>query len=60
VVFPTAFTTSGSISIITNVVYASGDTGYTTLVSGSVSTTGFTVHQNNMTGMSMDWFAVGY
>lgn len=60
ITFPIAFTDASKVSINTTVVYADGDTGYTTVVAGSITTTGFTVHQNNLTGMATNWIAIGY
>ena len=60
--FPTAFTTSASISVTIATSYPGGDTGYLTLDSTSapITTTGFGAHQNNTTGMVMYWSADGY
>lgn len=57
VTYPTAFKTFGFPFPV--VVYPSGDTGFLSVVQGSDSTTGFTIHQNNVTGMKGNWFAIG-
>lgn len=57
--FPVAFTTTTNLVPLPVVVYPSGDTGYVTVVTGSISTTQFTVHQNNLSGMSAMYCATG-
>jgi len=55
-----AFSNSAGITVEAVVVFPSGDTGYVTVAAGSISTSGFTLHQNNITGMSANWRATGY
>lgn len=58
--FPTPFTSVVSVNVQAIAVYPSGDTGYLTVVEGSVTTTGCTIHQNDLTSMLGDLRATGY
>lgn len=60
ITFPTAYTTASSISITISPVWPSGDTGYCSIVSSSITTTGFTVHPNNQSSIDCNWIATGY
>lgn len=58
VTFPVAFTDAVTVCPVAIAYYPAGDTGYLSII--SISATGFVIHQNNLTGMSADWFAIGY
>ena len=61
ITFPKAFTTLASIGVVPVEVYASGATGYVTIVASSITTTNFVVHQNNAAVNSLMCFiATGY
>jgi hypothetical protein len=57
VTFPIAFANTINLSIVVTVVYPSGDTGFLTV--NGITTSGFNIHQNNLTGMSANWIAIG-
>jgi hypothetical protein len=59
VTFPVAFTNASSVSVVASFVWTNGDSAYPTIVAGSVSTTGFTVHPNSNPGIPVNWIAVG-
>jgi hypothetical protein len=58
--FPVSFTSTAGLTPIPIVIAASGNTGYVTLVTGSITTSAFTLHQNNQTGLTVCWTADGY
>ena len=60
ITFPIAFSSGTQISVNVTTVYPSGDTGFLSVVAGSTTSTGFTIHQSNLTGMSCNWSASGY
>ena len=60
VTFPTAYTSTSGLVITYGSNFPSGDTGYCSTVLGSVTTTGFTIHPNNVTPETCDWFAKGH
>jgi hypothetical protein len=57
VTFPIAFANTINLSVVVTVVYPSGDTGFLTV--NSITTSGFNIHQNDLTGMSANWIAIG-
>jgi len=59
VTFPVVFTTVGTINIQMTAVMPSGDTGYCTVVAGSKTVSGFTIHPNNQSPINCDWNARG-
>ena len=57
--FPTAFTTTTNLSVVTQIVYPSGYQANTVINAGSINTTGFTIHQAGVNDMGMCWIAIG-
>lgn len=58
--FPVSFTSTAGLAPIPIVIAPTGNTGYVTLITGSITTSGFTLHQNNQTGLTVCWSADGY
>ena len=58
VTFPVNFTTTTNLAIVCTSLFAP-DAAYIIVVEGTVSTSGFTVHQAQNNGQGMSWIAIG-
>lgn len=59
VTFPIPFTTTANLSVVATCVYPSGSGVYVVINEGSITTTGFSLHQAELTNLGANWIAMG-